>query len=1202
MKNTILFSTVIAALTAAAGAPDGNEWQDNQRLSLGKEKTRAAFSSFPTEEAALKILPEYAPRQVSLDSDTAWKFNWAKDPAARPVDFYKPDYDVSGWPTIKVPCSWQAYGANGEGGWGTALYTNIRYPFARDVPGGSKVMGEPPKDFTNYAARNPVGSYRRDFEVPADWNGSDVFLKFDGVDSFFYLWVNGEYVGFAKDSRSPAEFNVTKYVKIGAKNTVALEVYRYSDASYLEDQDMFRLSGIFRRTWVLARPARRVTDFFVKATPVLDGKYDGAWQVDVDTDDGNEIALYTWNDELVGRWTAKRFTVVAPKLWSAEEPNLYKVVVNNGEEYVSSTFGFRESVIRNGRFEVNGAKIKLKGANRHETDPMFGHYVPKSRQEQDIAQLKAANCNAVRNSHYPQDDYWYYLCDVNGIYLVDEANVESHGYGYGAESLSHQPSWEKAIVDRDMSMVERNKNHPSIVIWSYGNESGPGENFAACEKAIKSRDTTRPTHYERDWSVADMDGCQYPAVPWVWSKARDVNAKKPFYISEYAHNMVNAMGNLKDYQDAIESSDVILGATIWDWVDQGLWKKQPDGTMILAFGGDFGDKPNDGQFVMNGCVLSDRTVEPGYWEIKHVYQNYTVKETNNCQRVVVRNKNYFVSAKGVKCEWVALIDGEPYAAGELNLHDLGPQQEAVYELPKAALEAMKKGTASIRFHFTKDGAEIANDQIDLLETRSVEALAADGGDVEYSASEDGKSITFKAGSAIYSFCRKSGLPYSIRKKGFLFGSTELLKTPMKLDAYRTPSSNEVGLGDRWLQLGFRELEPEMKELGPVEELPGGSKALTFTTLVEWKGVKSERMHGFGSPEIKVTDQGEVLNPVVFTVASRWTICGDGTAACVSKIRSTSGKKTDLARIGYSFVMDEKNPYVEWFGAGPFENYADRMSGAFLGRYGMAAKDFFVPYARNEDCGNRENTRGVKVGALALRTLGAPFAFEVNPYTPSELLETVHPTELPASDKTYVGVYAATRGLGGASCGPAPIERDIIRTDRDYDLAFTISLGDDELVARSAEGAASANLPELPERKSATGAKVFTCSSREPGEGEPEHLVDGDLSTIWHTQYGTTMGNFPHVIAIELEKPETVKGLVCYGRQEGVNGRVKDYFVEVSTDGKEWTEVARGTLANTKDAQTITFAAPVEIKYYRFNALNNHYGNDFATMAEITLVK
>ncbi len=1190
MRHFITTTILASAVAAAWGqpppaAPTGREWQDNQQLSQGREKPRAAFASFDTVKEALKILPEFSPRQISLDSDSAWRFKWAPDPTQRPAGFQAEDYDVSGWERIKVPCSWQAYGANGKGGWGTPIYTNQRYPFAKDRPGGSCVTLAPPTNYTAYAQRNPVGSYRRDFKVPAKWldAGLDVYLKFDGVDSFYYLWVNGRYVGFSKDSRSPAEFKVTDCVRAGA-NTVALEVYRYSDGSYLEDQDMFRLSGIFRRTWLLARPKEKIRDFFAVARPCVDGGFDGAWEVALKVDGKvNNISLYDWNDRLVaGPFAETRFTVPAVKLWSAEEPNCYKLVLEGEAEVVSAVFGFRVSEIRNGRYYLNGQPIKLKGANRSETDPLYGHYVPRERHEQDVALLKAANCNAVRNSHYPQDDYWYYLCNVHGLYLVDEANVESHGYGYGAESLSHQKSWMKATVARNVAMVERNKNHPAVVIWSYGNEAGPGENFAACRQAIKYMDPTRPTHYERDWSVADMDGCQYPSVEWTRRKAAETTSLKPFYISEYAHNMGNAMGNLKDYQDAIESSDVILGATIWDWVDQGLYKKTDDGRFIIAYGGDFGDVPNDGLFVMNGCLLSDRTPEPGYAEIRHVYQNWTVTATNYFQRVVVKNKNFFVDATGVTLNWRVYTDGEPGAKGVFDLRGLKPQTEAVYEMPAAAFaSANRDATVSVRFAFVKDGRVIADDQIDVVASRSVDSLDAARpfrlwGAARVASSEDATNLVFRANGLVIAFSKETGLPASIRRDGW-FGATELLKSPLRLDAYRVPSSNEAALGRKWRALGLDGLTGRLTALSPLESR---GDAVTFTTVSAWTGAPTAK-------------------PVVFNLAARWTVYPDGTLACVARIRPT-GPKTELARVGFTWELAAVNPTVEWFGRGPYENYPDRKTGAFLGRWKMRAADFFFPYARCETCGNREETRGFAVGGLAVRTLGEPFAFEVNPYTAAQLDATAHPAELPESAGTTVGCYAATRGLGGASCGPGPMERDIIRTDRDYELAFTLAPADGALTARAP---AFTDLPPLPERPAATGAKIVSCSSREPGEGEADHLVDGDLDTIWHSQYGTTMGKFPYTIVVELQKETVLKGLTVYARQTGVNGYVRGYRVETSRDGEVWDRPVEGELEPTPAAQDILFFKPVTAKFYRFTALSNHArDNEHASMAEIETIE
>jgi len=1211
-------SNMLTALCAIllAVLPSGNEWQDNQLLSFGKEPSRAAFSSFVTEESALRILPEFSERTLSLDSDTEWKFCWSKDPSARPVDFYKVAFDVSSWATIKVPCSWQAMGADGKGGWGTALYTNVPYPFKKDAPGGSQVMLEPPKHFTNYAARNPVGSYRRDFELPDCWQETgDVFLKFDGVDAFFYLWVNGEYVGFSKDSRSPAEFNVTKFIKPG-KNTLALEVYRYSDGSYLEDQDMFRLSGIFRHTWLLSRPKSRIQDFHVTARPVVKGDLKGAWEMTVQgvgLSQSWSVALYTFEDQLVARTSSTnaelKLVVSSPKLWSAEEPNCYKVVLFNGAEYVSTIFGFRVSEMReiNGvkRYYFNGQPIKLKGANRHETDPMFGHFVPKDRHEQDIRQMKEANCNTVRNAHYPQDDYWYYLCDTKGLYVVDEANVESHGYGYGADSISHQKSWEKATVDRNLSMIARNFNHPSIIIWSYGNESGPGENFQAVEKAVKAVDTTRPTHYERDWSVADMDGCQYPAVDWCWWKAAQKDSKKPFYISEYAHNMANAMGNLKDYQDAIESSDVILGATIWDWVDQGLWKdvkgkrekgESAENVRILAFGGDFGDQPNDGLFCMNGCVLSDRNLEPGYWEIQHVYQNWTAFATNDYKKLVIKNKNYFVDSSCVTCGWKLFRNGVPYAAGAFALDGLKPLESAVFSMPPIVDEARARGgVVALRVTFLKDSATIAEDQID-FPLEKIAPRKTRAGKVGFSETE--KAWVFATKKADISFCKKTGMPFSIRTRGFL-NTSELLKTPMRLDAYRSPSSNEVSfgvrLGDTWAALGLSELVGTCVS-SEHEECADGAQCLT--TVVEWKGAKFLKVQGHNKSSVSVTEMNPPMKPVTFVVATEWKIYLDGTIDCTAKIRPM-GETIELARIGFSYELNLANPKVRWFGRGPFENYRDRKSGAFIGLWSATANEFFVPYARNEDCGNREDTYGFKVGDMSVRTLGAPFAFEVNPYNPLELLLTVHPPELKPSEKTFVGVFAETRGLGGQSCGPAPMPRDILRTDRDYDLSFMIAFDGDDLTPLAGE---KASLPPLPEVKNVHQAKVALCSSSEPGEGKGEYAIDGNLDTMWHTQYTGTQGNFPHILAVELAQVETLKGLRFYARQQGLTGRVKACTIETSMDGETWSAGVSATLENTEKPQDILFAAPVQAKFYRFTAHNNHDGSDNASMAEIEIIK
>ena len=1247
LAATFTMATTFAMTSCAATAPTGTEWKEPENLSFGREERRAAFSSFDTLESALKILPEFSERTISLDSETAWKFKWSPDPASRPAGFEKPEYDVSGWETIKVPCSWQAYGANGKGGWGTALYVNQTYPFKRDQP---DVMGEPPKDWTSYAARNPVGSYRRDFDVPEKWNGQEIFLKFDAVDSFFYLWVNGEYVGFSKDSRNPAEFNVTKFVKPG-KNLVALEVYRYSDGSYLEDQDMFRLSGIARSTWLLARPKTRVRDFTVTPRPVDKNNLKGDWVLDIDVDilnwplsedkdvnplSGFTVALFdmSGNNHIFkdtdGRVSFAagsdagacknaslelKYTVSSPKLWSAEEPNCYKLVIElidlkSGKyiESVSCLVGFRTSEVRDGRYYFNNEKIKFRGVNRSESDPMYGHYVPRERQLQDIRLMKEANINHVRNSHYPEDDYWYYLCDIYGIYVLDEANVESHGYYYGEASLSHRKEWEKATVARNLDMVRRNRNHPSVVFWSLGNEAGPGENFATASAAIKKMDPSRPIQYERDNSVADVDSNQYPGVDWTVWKANDHKAKKPFYISEYAHNMCNAMGNLKDYQDAIESSDVILGAAIWDWVDQGLYKSAkpkaqsgvgavPSATekLIIAYGGDFGDKPNDGQFVMNGTVLSDRTPEPGYYEVKHVFQPFDIKFSEDGKKVTVKNLNYFRSGEGYKF----VTDG---FSADLKMP---PRGEQTFDLPPslgrdgeerigrgAAIMLMRDEGLLKKHHIVAD-AEFRNKKV--LGQR--ELLSAKG---EVKDNSDDKFLAFSATNVTVRFCRESGALVSYVKDG-----KERLLAPMTVDAFRAPSSNEVGLGNRWAQAGLRELVQKATSISEVTTNSDGSK--TFTVVADVRGKQKERIVGFGGNNGKPCEIVP-LGPVAkhdphFVVAQKWTVFANGKVACQSEIRSR-GRVMELARIGYRFTLDVCLGEVWWVGSGPFENYPDRKSGAMLNLWKRSVADMVEGYAKPQDMGNREDTYCVGVGSpqshvgLAVTSLSEPFSFAAIPYSPTELVKTMHPQELPEITKTELGIYAAVRGLGGASCGPGPMGRDIVRNNKTFKLDFMIGT----------PGKGKTKLPMLPAAELPPDVRtgedimptVVACTSAEPGEGDADHLVDGDLSTIWHSQYGVTLTKYPHAVTVDLGRVAKAKGVTIWQRQNGPNGNVKGFRFEVSEDGKTWREVVAGELKATTAAQTFAFAGTVPVRFWRFTGLNEHLGREFASLAEIRI--
>ncbi len=1062
---------------AAPDAPSGKEWESEQRLGLNKEKPHATFNSYADVESAKKILPEFSQYRVSLDG--AWKFNWVKRPEERPVDFFKPDFDVSGWKEIAVPSSWQTQGYD------VPVYSNQAYLFKRDWP---RVMGEPPQRFTTFVNRNPVGSYRRDFEIPASWDGREVFINFDGVDSFFYLWINGKYVGFSKNSRNPAELDITRFLKPG-KNVVAAEVYRFSDGSYLEDQDMWRLSGIFRSVAIHSKDKTHVRDLFVTTTPAA-SEESGPWKLSVAVEisqaaasDGQRIRLDAMlydetgkevsplsvaGETLAGENSADGEMVLVhdyahPALWSAETPNLYTLVVKLTDaggkvrDIVSTHVGFRDVKIVDGVFLVNGKAVKFKGVNRHENFPRTGHALTRADMELDMKRLKQANVNHVRTSHYPDDPYWYYLCDKYGIYLLDEANIESHGYYYGKESLSHPKEWEAAHVDRIMAMVERDKNHPSVTIWSLGNEAGPGQNFVAGNAAIKARDLSRPTHYERNNDIVDMDSNQYPSVGWTYSKAAQKNPKKPFYISEYAHIMNNGMGNLADYWDAIEKSDNIFGASIWEWSDQGLEKTAADGRRFIAYGGDFGDFPNDGQFIVKGVVYANRNPKPDFWEVKKVYQEISVTaedaDAASTGEIEIFNKHFFKDLSGYDLAWELTGDGIVIGSGKLPAPAVAPRAKRKVKLPLPALISehggAKPGVAGVDYRLRVGfrtttgtilgpaGYEIAAEQLAVKNPAgdAKPALAAAGD--KPSVSDNGELTTVSGKGFRAVFDQKTGELTALEYAGkpvFKPG-----KGPA-LNVFRAPVNNDRWAMNNWFGLGLRHLEAKAAAF-TVEKTDGNTVRIAATS--DYSGEKVERVSDYASNQPKISATGEDLPPdaPVFRVVSAWTVYPDGSVALQSAISAT-GRDIPLAKVGFTMELPAAYSKAEYYGRGPEENYPDRKTGSFLGRWSRAVKDFFEPYAKPQDMANREDVSWVALrdesgSGVLFAGLGRMSA-TVLPYTADELAAAAHPTDLPANpDRTRLDLDAAVLGLGGASCGPIPIARDIVKAGAAHHFGFVI---------------------------------------------------------------------------------------------------------------------------------------------------------------------
>lgn len=1032
--------------------PDGLEWQDETRLAFGKEPPRAFFVPYSSIEEALAR--GASPFVKSLNGD--WHFHWVPRPELRPMDFFRTDYDSSAWATIPVPSNWQLHG------YGTPIYTNQAYPFVCNPP---SVMDEPPEHYTAFTERNPVGSYRLDFQTPAEWNGRRVLLNFDGVSSFFYLWVNGEYIGFSKDSRTTASFDITDWLHPGV-NRLAVEVYAYSDGSYLEDQDFWRLSGIFRNVWLVAEAPVCFCDFF--AEPRLSPDLaEGSLQIRADLRgacDGCFVlgALYDADGvktaekriAVAGGLASGAMEVKSPKLWNAETPNLYTAVLTLCDaeggilDVVSTRCGFRRIEIREGVFFLNNTAVKLKGVNRHEHTLQDGHAISRESMIEDILLMKQANVNHVRNAHYPNQNAWYDLCDEYGIYVMDEANVESHGCGYEEKSLSHFSSWRDAHVSRCVSMVHRAKNHPCVLFWSLGNEAGPGENFTHAANAVRRADASRFVHYERGNGVADIESLMYPAVESVQLEATRPRLK-PFYICEFAHSMGNALGNFADYWKAIRSNPSMLGGCVWEWMDHGLPCTDEQGRTFCAHGGDFGDQPNDGLFITDGVLFADRNPKPAYWEIKKVFQNAAFAWSSERPRTIrIENLHDFSNLSQFRFVWELLENGVCIADGEL---------------PSLSIEAGKSALIAAPFDWNRlvSGREYGLMIRMLAKTDSTWASADSELAVEYLSCDTRRLSPFggleerepgvisgpapqiaetKKGWAVrgadwsLEIDRNVGMISSLCSRG-----ETLFEQPPIPQFFRAPIDNDWRWMDgSWFRHGLHRLESSMES---VRVFPAEHGIVQMESVVEWRGsqfssVAPEAWRG--SPELIPQPPPEF--PLRFRIENKIRIASPGVIRMNQRIVPI-GSNVILPRMGVAFVLPVDFDRVRYFGLGPRENCADRKSAAHPGVHESSVAGMLTPYAKPQDCGNRGDVRWIEIFGSrgnGLRIDAAtPLFASVLPYSQMELMTTSHAHKLPTPDKTVLSLDAKQLGIGGASCGPPPMERDWVRTDP-VEFEFSIS--------------------------------------------------------------------------------------------------------------------------------------------------------------------
>jgi beta-galactosidase len=878
-----------------------------------------------------------------------WKFHYSESPSERPKDFYRKGFDDSEWSSIPVPSNWERQG------FGYPIYVNVPYAFEIDEP---NVPSE----------GNPVGSYRREFTVPEPWSGREVFIQLGAVSSAFYLWINGQYVGYSEGSKTPSEFNITDFVQPGA-NLAAVEVYRWSTGSYLEDQDFWSLSGIQRDVSLYARPRQRIRDFFVHAgltNHYRDGEFSLELELfngdakpegiglNIEIHDGDSV-IFSHSGRKVLQPGSKRFhlaeVIDGIKPWSAEIPNQYSLLIeltdDSGSplEVISHKIGFRAVEITNGRFMINGELVKLKGANLHEHHQRAGHVVDEQTMLEDIRLMKAANFNAVRNSHYPHQERWYELTGEHGLYVIDEANIESHGYGYGHETtLAEKPYWAPHYLDRTKRMLERNKNFPSIVIWSLGNEAGDGANLEATYQWVKSRDPSRPAIYnpegpshQPERKHSDMLTRMYNRY-WELEEYAQTNNETPFLLNEYAHSMGNSTGNLAEYWEVINRHDILAGAFIWDWVDQGLLEHDENGVPFWTYGGDYGPPgvPSSGAFCINGFVFPDRSVQPAYWEVKRVHQSVDFNLRDGWEGTIGLSNNYdFLPLDGFELHWQLLENGRSTIEGQVEGLATLPGESSRHTLWTTSFER-KAGkdyhlnaqlVSPVALGLLAAGHVYAHAQFELAGIPA-RARVKDSSPASLRVTSSEQQITIHGDRFTVGIARDSGLLNSL-----VFHGDELLLSPLAPNFWRAPTDNDFGNYMRdWARV-WREApnNRSLESLEITDEEPGKVQV---------------------SAHYSFTDEN--AEPVA-TWVSQYTINANGTVHVFSQLEKQDGTPV-IPRVGMNMELVRKLDHVAWFGRGPFENYSDRKLAADVGVYENRVEDHYVAYVRPQENGYKTDVR------------------------------------------------------------------------------------------------------------------------------------------------------------------------------------------------------------------------------------------------------
>ncbi len=1032
----------------------GYEWENLEVIGMNKEEGCCSSLPYPNRETAQS--GNSSDFRQSLNGP--WKFCWSANPADRPEVFFQPEYDVGRWDNIEVPSNMEIKG------YGTPVYRNLGYTYSvrkRNIP-----------NIDHHD--NPVGSYRRDFSIPRAWDGNEVFIHFDGVKSAFYLWINGRKAGYSQGSMTPARFRITPYLREGV-NTAAVEVYKWSDGSYLEDQDMWRLSGIFRDVYLLMEPKQTLRDFFVYCD--LDGEYrdavlylkaliknhdttKGAFcrlQVSLLDEAGLPVSGETLITEegTVPEGSDKVFALQAPVAnplkWTAETPYLYTLLFTLSNERGTilevrrGSFGFRKIEIKNSRLLINGKTVLLKGVNRHEFHPAYGHAVPLKITEEDIRLLKAYNINAIRTAHYPNSPGFYELCDRYGLYVMDEADLETHGLRRRVPGSD--PRWTSACVDRMVRMIQRDKNHPCIIIWSLGNESGYGDNIKKMKNSAREIDHTRPFHYEGDHilDISDMFSMMYAPPRVVERIGRGENVRagfgetnsfligrkvtekqyrdKPFVLCEYAHAMGNSLGNFQEYMDAFEKYPRCIGGFIWDFSDQSILKKTETGEDFWAYGGDFGDKPNDGIFCGNGIVAADRTPHPALFEVKKVYQEIKVHPLDLGRGLVaVENKYRFRGLAGLEMRWKVTEDGAVIQEGSMKAPPVPPAERLEAIIPFSPPRG-KPGTEYhllIEFALAEEtpwahqGYVVAWDQFELPgSAAAVKPVKEDLTGTPLSV-EDREGLITITGSGFSAVIEKK----KGRLQSFNSGGRELLAGPLKPNFWRVPTCNDIGVGN---------FVPLLKRDSP------------------WKTVEEKRhvqQISWEQPE-----PGRVVVSVISRVRygrnplrTVYIISANGEINVTNEFVPAR----QMERFGMQAAIPGRYSNLAWFGKGPHETMPDRSHSGITGIHRMTVEECIHDYLFPQENGNRSEVRWFSLtdqagrGLLVKDTGGTLLNFSARPYTDDDLDRAQHIHELPRRVTITLNIDLKQKGAGGDTPG-LPALHDQYRMKRGAPCKYSFTL-------------------------------------------------------------------------------------------------------------------------------------------------------------------